>query len=127
MSSGPALERALVAVGLGAARTVPVTWLVPAFGGPHVPAPMRVGLGLALAVLCLPRLAGQVPDAGAVLWVVLLAREVAVGVTLGFVASLAFRAAEMAGRLTDVLRGANLAEALTPLSDERSSPLGDVP
>jgi flagellar biosynthesis protein FliR len=120
------LEPALVAVGLGAARTVPVAWLVPAFGGPNVSAPVRVGLGVALAVLCLPRLAGHVPDAGPALWMLLLAREVAVGLTLGFAASLVFRAAETAGRLTDILRGANMAEVLSPSSGERSSPLGEV-
>jgi type III secretion protein SpaR/YscT/HrcT len=121
------LERTLLAVGLGAARTLPVSWLIPAFGGPLVPAPVRVGLGLGLSVLCLPRLTGQVPpSAGVLLWVLLLARELAVGLTLGFVGSLIFRAAEMAGRLTDVLRGANLAEVLSPLSQERSSPLGEL-
>ena len=35
-----------------------------------------------------------------------------------------FRAAEIAGRLADTLRGANMAEVLVPTSEERSSPLG---
>jgi flagellar biosynthetic protein FliR len=121
-----ALELAVVAVGLGAARALPVAWMLPAFGGPHVPAQVRVAVGLALAVLCLPVLTGQVPRLGPLSWILLLGREVAVGVTLGFVGSLVFRAAEMAGRLTDILRGANLAEALDPTSGERTSPLGDV-
>jgi flagellar biosynthetic protein FliR len=43
---------------------------------------------------------------------------------MGLVASLAFRAAEAAGRLADAARGANLAEVLLPTADERSSPLG---
>jgi flagellar biosynthesis protein FliR len=124
---GAELEMSVLAVGLGAARTLPVAWMVPALGGPHVPAVLRLGLGVALAILCLPRLAGQVPaGGGAVWWTVLLAREVMVGVTLGFVAGALFRAAEAAGRLTDMLRGANLAEALAPSSDERSSPLGEI-
>lgn len=120
------LTTSAAAVGLGAARTIPVVFMVPAFGGPAVPAPLRVGLGLGLAVLCLPRLAGQVPDAAPALWALLLAREVAVGLTLGFVASLVFRAAELAGRLTDLFRGADLAEVISPLSGARSSPLGQV-
>jgi flagellar biosynthetic protein FliR len=119
-------EISAAAVGLGAARTLPIVWLVPAFGGPNVPSPIRVGLGLGLAVLCLPRLAGQVPDAGAALWLLLLVREAAVGLTLGFVASLIFRAAEGAGRLTDVLRGANLAEVISPVSGGGTSPLGEL-
>src|SRR5215212_9136599 len=100
--------------------------MVPAFGGPNAPALTRVGLGLGLAVLCLPRLAGQVPDAGPILWLLLLAREAAVGLTLGFVASLVFRAAEGAGRLTDIFRGANLAEVISPVSGGRTSPLGEL-
>jgi type III secretion protein SpaR/YscT/HrcT len=120
------LTQSVVAVGLGAARTLPVAWMVPAFGGPNAPSAVRVGLGLGLAVLCLPRLAGQIPDAGPALWVLLLAREAAVGITLGFVASLIFRAAEGAGRLTDIFRGANLAEVISPVSGGRTSPLGEL-
>ncbi|HET6282491.1 MAG TPA: flagellar biosynthetic protein FliR, partial [Polyangia bacterium] len=55
-----------------------------------------------------------------------LARELAIGVTVGLVASFLFRAAEMAGRLTDVMRGANMAEVLVPTSDERTSPTGNL-
>ena len=40
------------------------------------------------------------------------------------VASAAFRAAEVAGRLGDTLRGANVAEILVPTAEERASPLG---
>src|SRR4051812_23267815 len=119
-------EISAAAVGLGAARTLPIAWLVPAFGGPSVPAFIRVGLGLGLAVLCLPKLTGQVPEAGPALWLLLLAREAAVGLTLAFVATLIFRAAEGAGRLTDVFRGANLAEVISPVSGARTSPLGEL-
>lgn len=121
------LERTLAAVGLGAARTIPIAWLLPAFGGPHVTAPVRVGLGLGLAVLCLPLLLGApVPAHGPAGLVLLVARELMVGVTVGLVASFAFRAAEASGRITDILRGSNMAEVLSPTSDERTSPLGDL-
>src|SRR5881392_2887348 len=116
-------EISAAAVGLGAARTLPIAWMVPAFGGPNVPSFLRLALGLGLAVLWLPWLAGQVSEAGPVLWTLLLAREAAVGLTLGFVASLIFRAAEGAGRLTDIFRGANLAEVISPVSGGRTSPL----
>jgi flagellar biosynthetic protein FliR len=53
-----------------------------------------------------------------------MAREVVVGLCLGLVASAVFRAAEVAGRLADTLRGANIAEVLVPTAEERSSPLG---
>jgi flagellar biosynthetic protein FliR len=56
----------------------------------------------------------------------LLGREVAVGVTIGFVASCVFRAAEAAGRLVDTLRGPNLAEVISPNAEGQASPFGDV-
>jgi len=52
-----------------------------------------------------------------------MSKRVVLGVT-GSIA--AFRAAEAAGRLADILRGANLAEVLSPTSDERTSPTGDL-
>ncbi len=123
----PDLERWLVAVGLGAARTLPITWQLPVFGGPSLPAPVRVGFGLALSLLCVPRIIDAVPfGASPVLWILLLAREVAVGLTIGFLGSCLFRAVEAAGRLTDTLRGAQMSEVISPLSEGRSSPLGEI-
>ncbi len=125
--SAPDIEPWLVAMGLGAARTVPIAWWIPAFGGTNAPATVRLGLGLAMAALCLPQIIGHVPaDAGPVAWLVLLCREVAVGTTVGFVGACFFRGVEAAGRLTDITRGANMAEVLSPVSEGRSSPLGDV-
>ena len=41
---GNSWQRLLLALGLGAARTIPLAWLVPALGGPRVAAEVRVGL-----------------------------------------------------------------------------------
>jgi flagellar biosynthetic protein FliR len=120
------IERSLVALGLGAARTVPLVWLVPAFGGPSLPGQIRLAIGLGLAVLCYPVLVAHVPAGGALVWLLLLGREVMTGVTMGFVASCMFRAVESAGRITDILRGANMAEVIAPLSEGRTSPLGNL-
>jgi type III secretory pathway component EscT len=118
----------LLAVGLGAARTVPLIWLVPPLGGARLPALARVAFGLLLAALAAPTLAAGAGRAGlgqGGAWLVaVLARELVVGFGLGLVVSFAFRAAETAGRLADVLRGASLAEVLVPTSEERASPLG---
>lgn len=124
---GDSWQRLVLALALGAARTVPLAWLVPALGGPRVPGQVRIGLGVMLAVLCLPALASAPLDLlGPVGWVLLIGRELFVGLTVGLCVGAAFRAAESAGRLVDLARGANLAEVLSPLSDERTSPTGDL-
>jgi len=120
----------VAALALGAARTLPLAWLVPALGGPRVPVASRVALGVLLAILCLPvllpiassTLAATGPAGG----LLLVGRELLVGLSVGLCAATVFRAAEAAGRLVDVVRGANLSEVLAPLSDERASPMGDL-
>jgi flagellar biosynthetic protein FliR len=116
-------------IALGAARATPIVWMVAPLGGPRLPAPARVGLALLLAALASPLLvasaeAAVLAQASASRLALLFAREVLVGLCLGFVADAAFRAAEIAGRLSDSLRGANIAEILVPTAEERSSPLG---
>jgi flagellar biosynthetic protein FliR len=117
-----------LAVSLGAARATPVVWLVAPLGGPRLPGTVRAGFALLLAALAAPILvsagAASFAEASAVRLTLLFAREVLVGLCLGLVAAAAFRAAEIAGRLADTLRGANIAEVLVPTADERSSPLG---
>ena len=79
---------------------------------------------MGLAVLCLPALtAGSLPS-GAVSWTLVAAREVLVGVVMGFVCACMFRAPEVAGELTDILRGANPDGVSSPAGDGRTSPLG---
>jgi flagellar biosynthetic protein FliR len=81
-------------------------------------------MGMGLSFLCLPVLSGSPPSFGAVLWGLLVAREVMVGIVMGFVCACMFRAAEAAGQFTDVLRGANMAEVLSPIGESRTSALG---
>ncbi len=109
---------------IGSARTIPMVCSIPVFGGPHLPGQIRVAMGIGLSFLCFPVLTNSAPTGGAVLWGLLLAREVMVGIVMGFVGACMFRAAEAAGYLVDVLRGAALSEALSPMGAGKSSPLG---
>jgi len=125
-------ERLLAVVfttALGAARALPVVWMVAPLGGPRLPAAVRVGFALLLALVASPVLvvaagADRLADVSALRFVLMIAREVVVGLCLALVASAVFRAAEIAGRLGDSLRGANVAEILVPTAEERASPLG---
>jgi flagellar biosynthesis protein FliR len=118
------IQATLGLLAVGAARTIPLAWAIPTFGGPSLPGQIRLAMGMGLSFLCLPVLAGSPPVAGVALWGLLVAREVMVGVVMGFVCACMFRAAEAAGQLTDILRGAGMADVLSPIGGSRSSPLG---
>jgi type III secretory pathway component EscT len=129
MAGGDMVQGLALVLALGAARTVPIVWLVPAFGGRALPFPVRLSIGLLLASFSLPQL--MTGAAGALLrspslaaWLLIAARELLTGATVGLVVSFFFRAAEAAGGLADVLRGASFAEVLAPDSGGRSSPTG---
>ncbi|HEY2899348.1 MAG TPA: flagellar biosynthetic protein FliR [Polyangia bacterium] len=117
---------------VGGARVAPVAIMLPAFGGRHLPLSLRLALGALLSALAWPLVAAAysaagLDGAGPLVWILIVGRELAVGAAVGFVASLAFHAAEVAGQLGDVLRGANAAAILTPASDGGApSPLGTL-
>jgi flagellar biosynthetic protein FliR len=115
--------------GLLVMRLLPITFIAPFFGGPLVPAPVKIAIALALAIALYPSvragLTGPLPVESLV-YVGLLAKELLVGFAIAFVTSLLFRAAEMAGQLVDVLRGANLSTALVPQLGERVSVFADL-
>lgn len=126
-----ALPTMLVALGLGAARAIPIAWLVPAFGGRSLPVAARLGVGLLLATLGWPYLlpaaaAPSLEQLGALGWFLLIARELLIGATVGWVVALAFLAAQAAGGLADGARGAAFADAPSPLSGAAGSPLGTL-
>jgi flagellar biosynthesis protein FliR len=116
----------LVAGGLVAARVFALLTFVPAFGVRSLPAPVRIALALVLAVVLYPAVAPATLPHGPVAILALVAKEVLVGASLGFVVALAFAALDMAGRLVDATRGATLAEVLDPLTAERTSPLAEL-
>jgi flagellar biosynthesis protein FliR len=120
------LKLHLVLLGWGAARAMPIAWLIPAFGGPALPVQVRLALGLALSGLCLPLLSGHPPEAPGPLWPLLVARELVVGLVMGLACACWFRASEAAGRLVDAFRGAGSTDALSPVAGERSSPLASL-
>ena len=118
------IQESVRLVVVGAARTIPIAWSIPAFGGPSLPGQVRLAMGIGLSLLCLPALAGSPLAEGVVLPWLLVAREVMVGLVMAFVCACLFRAAEAAGHLTDVLRGAGMEEVPAPDGSARSSPLG---
>lgn len=117
--------RTLPLIALVFCRTLPALFMNPFLGGQAVPAQAKMGFAGALTVLLLPHLA-HAPDwagAGTPLgW--MMAKELCVGATLGFVSSVMFWGFALAGRLIDTQRGANIAETMAYQMRERTSHLG---
>lgn len=120
----------LVLFGLSFARFIAFIYIVPFFGGQVVPAQVKVAVATALVIITYPSLLAELPPDGgplgfgAVGFVGLLAKEIFVGFTLGFVASLVFEAVQVAGRIADFQRGSTMSELFAPQLQARVSELG---
>lgn len=85
--------------------------VVPFFGGRFVPTKVKIAVATALVVITYPTLIAELPTDGnqigfgVVTFSGLIAKEIFVGFTLGFVASLVFEAVRVAGRVADFQRG----------------------
>jgi flagellar biosynthetic protein FliR len=127
---GQSPQAFLVLFGLSFARFISFIIIVPFFGGQVVPAQVKVATATALVIITYPSLLAELPTDGsplgfgAVGFVGLLAKEVFVGFTLGFVASLVFEAVSVAGRIADFQRGSTMSELFAPQLQERVSELG---
>ena len=119
----------LVIVGLSFARLVTFFSQVPFFGGASVPARVKVATAMSLVIILYPSIAASVPqnqtlDFGPLGFIALLIKEVLVGFTLGFIASLVFEAVQVAGRIVDSQRGSTMAELYAPQLQTRVSEIG---
>ncbi len=127
---GQSPQAFLVLFGLSFARFISFIIVVPFFGGQVVPAQVKVATATALVIITYPSLLAELPTDGsplgfgAVGFVGLLAKEVFVGFTLGFVASLVFEAVSVAGRIADFQRGSTMSELFAPQLQESVSELG---
>lgn len=127
---GQSPQSFLVLFGLSFARFIAFITIVPFFGGSVVPSQVKVATATALVIITYPSLLAELPKDGgplpfgAVGFVGMLAKEVFVGFTLGFVASLVFEAVQVAGRLADLQRGSTMSELFAPQLQERVSELG---
>jgi flagellar biosynthesis protein FliR len=120
----------LVLFGLCFARYISFIRVVPFFGGQVVPSQVKVATAMSLVIVTYPALIAELPTDGSPLpfgpvgFVGMIAKEVFVGFTLGFVASLVFEAVQVAGRLADLQRGSSMGELFAPQLQERVSELG---
>jgi flagellar biosynthetic protein FliR len=107
-------------------RITGVMMLAPVFGSAMAPAPVKIFLSLVLSLLFFPMVKGQgaaVPM-GATLLVLAVGWELAVGLLIGFAASLLFAGVQFGGHLIDQELGLQQANLLDPMLNEQISIMG---
>jgi len=110
------------------ARLIATIFQTPFLGGRLVPGQIKVGMSIVLLVVIYPygeQLTGELPT-GFIPLVFLWMKEVFVGFTIGFIASLVFMGVQSAGRLLDTQRGANMANMMDPYFALQASPMGEL-
>ena len=107
-------------------RITGVLMVAPVFGSQTIPVPVKIFLSLVLALLFFPLVQGQgapaPADAGAL--ALAAAGELAVGLLIGFTASLLFAGVQFGGHLIDQELGLLQANLLDPVLNEQISIMG---
>ncbi|MBI3911640.1 MAG: flagellar biosynthetic protein FliR [Armatimonadetes bacterium] len=109
-------------------RLASALFLTPPLGARQVPAPVRLGLAAGLTFLATPLVAVRAPalPGDALAFAGIAAKEVLVGLALGWMATLALNVAQMAGELLDVNAGFSVASLINPTTDFHVSLLGQL-
>jgi len=110
------------------ARILPIIALAPFFGGKNVPMPVRMMFGVSLVAIFLPQnlmvakgnLIFDIPFVG------FLIKELIIGVILGFLSTIPFYIAQMAGGLIDHQRGSAALQVTDPMTQVQTSPIGQL-
>jgi flagellar biosynthesis protein FliR len=100
------------------ARTAGIFTLVPIFGSSQVPAQVRLGIAVGMALIFVPLYApaGQAPVAtGVFSMALLIAKEALVGMVIGFVTVMVFSAIQAAGDYIDMAAGFSFAAMFDPI------------
>ena len=121
--------RNIVIFALIMARVMSIVILVPFLGGKNAPPEVKMGVGVTLTLILWPTVlhgaTGDVP-LGPVSFVLMMLKEVFVGLTIGFICAEIFYTLEMSGQFIDLLRGANQIQVQVPQISDRSSAFGTL-
>jgi flagellar biosynthetic protein FliR len=109
---------------LGVLRASAWVAVAPPFNAAFVPARVKIGLAAALGLAVAPTAAAGAIPTDTASFVTTAFLQVAVGITLGFLAQLLLAAAQAAGSLIDLFGGFTLASAYDPLSLAQTSIFG---
>ena len=108
-------------------RIAGMIFLLPVFGATNVPITIKIGLSAVLTVLCFPLMALKGPVAlppHIIMFVIMVLKEIAIGLIIGFAASLLFTVIQFAGHLADSQMGFTFVELVDPFTDMPVTTLG---
>lgn len=131
--SGVGIENVLTAVSLGLPRILALFTVVPFLGGGIVSGTLRMAVALPLALFLYPMLPtfddlaiGRTSDETSLFILALMAKEIFLGLCLGYLVSIVFWAVESAGFFIDNQRGGSSSQMSDPMSQEQTSPTGSL-
>ncbi|MBN1759570.1 MAG: flagellar biosynthetic protein FliR [Chitinispirillaceae bacterium] len=111
-------------------RVVSILALVPIYGSQSIPPQLKVGFALILtALLFVPSTTAGITfgnEFSLPFFGLLVAKEVMVGVAVGYVASMLFTAVQFAGKLVDTEMGFGFVEQMDPTTNERVTVWGQM-
>lgn len=107
-------------------RILAMCLMLPLFNRQLLPGLLRYAIGAAMGLILVPALAPRYAaiDLGWIELVLLVAKEVFVGLVLGFLVAIPFWIFEAVGFVIDNQRGASLGATINPATGNDSSPLG---
>ena len=131
--TGMGVEHLLAAVTLGLPRIIALFTVVPFLGGGIVTGQLRMALSVPLSVFLFPLLptfaqlsAGRTPDETVFVVIAIMAKEIFIGLALGWLVGIMFWAVECAGFFIDNQRGGSSAQMADPWSIDQTSPTGSL-
>jgi flagellar biosynthesis protein FliR len=113
------------------ARIATMLAMFPVFGATTVPPQVKIGLSLIIAMLVFAATPGlhSIPaqyGSSVPLMFLLIIKELAVGLTIGFASAFLFTAVQFAARLIDMEMGFGMVDLIDPMSEESITVMGQL-
>ncbi|WP_372814079.1 flagellar biosynthetic protein FliR [Paenibacillus sp.] len=100
--------------------------VAPIFSGRNVPAQFKIGISVFVAFIAFVGAGTQSPVAMDSMYVLLIIREILVGLCLGFVAYMFFTIVQIAGSFIDIQIGFGIANVIDPMTGTQSPVIGNL-
>ncbi len=111
------------------ARVGSILFFGPVFNSSLIPSQLKVGLALTLAVLIYPfvsKITFPIDKLDIINYTLLLALELGIGITIGFLSTFIFAAIQTAGQLIGFSMGLAIANVLDPITNEQVSEISHL-